>query len=458
MKAYLFVIIALLLMAGPVQAITWTDANGCWTATNGQYIVVKWNATGNSSFTIPTGVNNIWYTVVGGGASGGHIVGGGGGGGGVLNGTLTVTPSSVVPVSVGEGGPPVGIEGIGLHGINGTESVFSTIEAKAGGFGGAWNNVSGSGANGGGGSCSPTGQTPVGLGILGMGFDGGYGWCSDHYNAGGAAGAGSSGENATSAKGGNGGNGNVSNITGTPISYGSGGGGSSWWFEETPPDVGIGGDSCGGNGSYEGNATGGTDERGCGGGGSNSGDNSDYSGKGGSGVVIIAYIVSNSLSASFTQSANPSLVDQNVTFTDTSTGNPTTWNWSFDDGNTSTLQNAIHAFPSVGNYTVYLNVTNSTSWSNNSALHTVTTNASALAMFTQNLNAVRIPNRITFTDASTGATSWDWSFGDGTANVTTQSPVHQYVKRGVFRTTLIVDNGASFNTSSVRAIGWDFTL
>ena len=45
-----------------------------------------------------------------------------------------------------------------------------------------------------------------------------------------------------------------------------------------------------------------------------------------------------------------------VTFTDISTGNPTSWFWSFGDGNTSTEQNPVHTYTSPGNYTVTLSV------------------------------------------------------------------------------------------------------
>ncbi len=51
-------------------------------------------------------------------------------------------------------------------------------------------------------------------------------------------------------------------------------------------------------------------------------------------------------------------VSQNVTFTDMSTGNPTSWAWNFGDGNNSTLQNPVHAYTAGGTYTVTLTATN----------------------------------------------------------------------------------------------------
>ena len=50
---------------------------------------------------------------------------------------------------------------------------------------------------------------------------------------------------------------------------------------------------------------------------------------------------------------------QEVAFTDTSTGPPTSWSWSFGDGATSTIQNPIHAYGSDGTFSVSLSVSNS---------------------------------------------------------------------------------------------------
>lgn len=86
------------------------------------------------------------------------------------------------------------------------------------------------------------------------------------------------------------------------------------------------------------------------------------------------------ISASFTQSMNPSTVDQAVIFTDTSTGSPITWNWSVTGGSlTNSTQNAGYTYTTAGVYNVFLNVTNATgSWSNISQTHTVV-NASGLS-------------------------------------------------------------------------------
>jgi PKD domain/IPT/TIG domain len=47
-----------------------------------------------------------------------------------------------------------------------------------------------------------------------------------------------------------------------------------------------------------------------------------------------------------------------VSFTDTSTGNPTTWAWNFGDGGSSTMQNPTHTYAVAGTYNVVLVASN----------------------------------------------------------------------------------------------------
>jgi len=47
-----------------------------------------------------------------------------------------------------------------------------------------------------------------------------------------------------------------------------------------------------------------------------------------------------------------------VQFTDTSTGNVTSWLWDFGDGNTSASQNTTHTYSEPGSYSVTLNASN----------------------------------------------------------------------------------------------------
>jgi tripartite motif-containing protein 71 len=64
--------------------------------------------------------------------------------------------------------------------------------------------------------------------------------------------------------------------------------------------------------------------------------------------------------ASFTATPTSGTTPLTVTFTDTSTNAPTSWIWSFGDGDTtdSTIQNPIHRYSNIGTYTVSMRVTN----------------------------------------------------------------------------------------------------
>ncbi len=68
-------------------------------------------------------------------------------------------------------------------------------------------------------------------------------------------------------------------------------------------------------------------------------------------------------------------VGETVTFTDQSTGGPTTWLWDFGDGDSSSEQNPGHAFESAGTFTVTLAVDNGSAGDTTSAAVTVLADA-----------------------------------------------------------------------------------
>ncbi len=62
--------------------------------------------------------------------------------------------------------------------------------------------------------------------------------------------------------------------------------------------------------------------------------------------------------ASFTTPSGTGAAGQSVSFTDTSTGSPITWSWTFGDGGTSTVQNPTHIYATAGTFTVTLTASN----------------------------------------------------------------------------------------------------
>jgi len=62
--------------------------------------------------------------------------------------------------------------------------------------------------------------------------------------------------------------------------------------------------------------------------------------------------------ANFTANVTEGLSPRTIKFTDTSTGSPTAWNWSFGDGALSVEQGPVHKYVLPGNHTVTLTASN----------------------------------------------------------------------------------------------------
>jgi uncharacterized repeat protein (TIGR02059 family) len=76
-------------------------------------------------------------------------------------------------------------------------------------------------------------------------------------------------------------------------------------------------------------------------------------------ITMTNQSVGNAPVANFSAEPTTITVGQSVQFTDLSTNSPTSWNWNFGDGGTSTNQNPSHTYSTEGIYTVVLTATNS---------------------------------------------------------------------------------------------------
>ena len=156
------------------------------------------------------------------------------------------------------------------------------------------------------------------------------------------------------------------------------------------------------------------------------------------------------LSADFSASATEGCSSFSVTFTDLSTGGPTSWSWDFGDGQTSTKQNPSVIYSLPGTYTVSLTVKNGNNTSTATKLNYIIVNAPPQAQFISSPSSGCLPLTDTFTDQSiAGAgtiTNWNWDFGDGGFD-TIQSPIHIYTTEGIYTVTLTVkDSKGCSNT------------
>lgn len=161
--------------------------------------------------------------------------------------------------------------------------------------------------------------------------------------------------------------------------------------------------------------------------------------------------------AAFSGTPTTGSVPLTVTFTDSSTNTPTSWAWNFGDGNTSSIHNPTHVYytPSTA-YTVTLTATNAAGSDSEVKTSYITTSVPdyPVASFTHTSPTAL---QIQFNDTSSpAATSWNWSFGDGTYS-NGQDPLHVYSAVGIFTVTLTATNafGSSSNSASVHSDGQD---
>lgn len=89
------------------------------------------------------------------------------------------------------------------------------------------------------------------------------------------------------------------------------------------------------------------------------------------------FVSSGAPAASFAVTTTSPVVGESVSFTDTSTGSPTAWSWSFGDGGTSGSQNPGHAWSVAGTYTVTLTASNASGSSTASRTVTVASGGEA---------------------------------------------------------------------------------
>ena len=309
-------------IAGSGGTGTYSDT-GLTTGQSYQYRVAAVTPMVNSAYSAaanatPTSTYDVTYLVIaGGGGSGssssGNFGGGGGGAGGYREASgFTLTPGTSYTVTVGGGG---------AAGVNGSNSVFSTITSTGGGRGGNYDAGAGqSGGSGGGGATAfdPNTFPAGGAGTSGQGNGGGTGYprvTSNHTSSGGGGGAGGAGANGGIGIGGAGGAGTSSSISGSAVVRAGGGGGGVY-----VGTIGTGGTGGGGDGGKWGSSPAATNGSANTGGGAGGADDSTASG--GSGVVILRIPAAN--------------------YSGTTTGSPTVT----DDGSFKVL-----VFNSSGSYT-----------------------------------------------------------------------------------------------------------
>jgi PKD repeat protein len=161
--------------------------------------------------------------------------------------------------------------------------------------------------------------------------------------------------------------------------------------------------------------------------------------------------------ALFTSNVTQITSGGSVNFTDQSTNNPTSWQWSFPGGtpSTSTLQNPTNiVYNTPGCYEVTLVASNAAGSNTHAVPCYIYVTAPALppvAAFTANTFNINAGNSVNFTDLSTNSpTSRLWTFVGGTpASSTSTNPNNiTYNTAGCYEVTLVATNAFGSDTET----------
>lgn len=147
--------------------------------------------------------------------------------------------------------------------------------------------------------------------------------------------------------------------------------------------------------------------------------------------------------AKFSASPLNACASQEVSFTDQSTGNVDAWLWSFGDGYTGNAQNPVYHYLDTGYFDVKL-IVYSNGCSDTAVHKKYVYIAPPVAAFNI-IGSCDTPFQKSFQDASIGAQSWNWNFGDGVTSPL-PNPQHVYATNGLYNVQLIVTNGGCADT------------
>jgi PKD repeat protein len=156
-----------------------------------------------------------------------------------------------------------------------------------------------------------------------------------------------------------------------------------------------------------------------------------------------------------------------VTFTDQSSGAPTSWSWSFPGGSPSSYSGQTPppiSYASVGNYDVTLTVSNALGSDSETKTGYISVK-NVVANFSGTPTTVVVGNTVTFTDLSScDPTGWNWSFPGGTPSNATGAGPHiiTYSTIGTYDVSLTVTKPGATDTKTstgyISVISPDFNM
>ncbi len=169
-------------------------------------------------------------------------------------------------------------------------------------------------------------------------------------------------------------------------------------------------------------------------------------------LIFILPALSQGQTASFTYQSTNGLYcsPSTINFTQTCTGSPIGFTWSFGNGQFSNDANPSIVYSTAGTYTVKLVAIFGTEAIETS--QTIVINPSITSSLTVDRNYICLPGMVAFTLSSTGSiVSYDWNFGDGATTSNTSPTIsHTYAGFGAFSASVkATDAAGCFSTSFI---------
>jgi gliding motility-associated-like protein len=145
---------------------------------------------------------------------------------------------------------------------------------------------------------------------------------------------------------------------------------------------------------------------------------------------------------------------EDISFSNNSSPEFTSFHWTFGDGDTSNLKDPVHQYATSGTFNVTLKV----DFGNNCSRSVTKTGfitikpsgASFTSDFTQ---GCVLPFTVNFKDLTSSAVSWNWDFGDATGS-TLKNPTHTYTNYGKFTVSLATTRTGSSCIETVRMVNY----
>ena len=160
-------------------------------------------------------------------------------------------------------------------------------------------------------------------------------------------------------------------------------------------------------------------------------------------VILVSYNCFSQPIANFNTSVTSGCFPLTVSFQDLSTGNPTTYQWSFGNGTNSNVPSPSVTYFTPGTYTISLTVSNSSGSNTMTKTNYITVYNNPTINFSASSITGCFPFIANFTDqsvANSGTISnWNWYFGNGDTS-TLQIPMEMYNNIGSYTVSLRVTN------------------